>query len=65
MRQGKDDMELAGRQYFVFSFFKPSFPWHVLAFGAVTIPTGMVSYANHPAVVAALDMSTQTNGTAV
>jgi hypothetical protein len=31
MRQGEDHMKVADRQNFVFSFLKPSFPWHMLA----------------------------------
>jgi hypothetical protein len=65
MRQGEDDMEVAGRQDLVFSFFKPTFSWHVLAFGAVPVPAGMVANAGQPAVVASLDMPAQASGAAV
>jgi len=65
MWQGKDDMKVADRQDLVFSFFKPSFPWYVLAFWAVTIAAGVICNANRTAGVAAIDMSTEVRSATV
>jgi hypothetical protein len=65
MRQSKDDVEVTGGQDLVFSFFKPSFPWHMLAFGAVPITAGMIRNAYRATCVAALNMTTKVSGAAV
>jgi hypothetical protein len=65
MRQGKDDMKVADRQDLVFSFFKPSFAWHMLAFGAVAIAARMIRNAKSTTVIAVFDITTEVSGAAV
>ncbi len=65
MRHGKDDVEVAGRQNLVFSFRKPAFTRHMLAFGAMAIAAGMINNAHHAAMVAPIDMTAQISGAAV
>jgi hypothetical protein len=58
-------MKVANRQNLVFSFFKPSFAWHMLTFGTVSITAGMIGNSQRITVVAAFDVATQMSGAAV
>jgi hypothetical protein len=65
MWQGEYHMEVGHRQEFGFSLFKPVLPGNLLAFGAVSVPTGMIHDTLSTAVVAALHVASQLRGSAV
>ena len=65
MRQGKDDVEVTGRKNLVLSFLKPSFPGHVLAFGAMPVSARVIGDAQRAAVAAAIDVTAKASGAAV
>ena len=65
MRQGEDDVEVAGGQDLVFSAFKPAFTRHVLAFGTMAISARMIANAHGAAVGAAINMAAEISGAAV
>jgi len=65
MGQGKDQVKVFGRQNLASSFFKPAFPRHVLARGAMPIAAGMIQNPQGAAVAAPIDMAAKIRGAAV
>ena len=65
MGQRKYDMEIVNGQKLFFSFFKPSFPRYLLAFGTMSITAGMIHDALRTAVIAAFYVAAQVGGAAV
>jgi hypothetical protein len=58
-------MEVGHGQEFGFSLFKPVLPGYLLAFGAVSVPTGMIHDTLSAALIAALQVASQLRGSAV
>jgi hypothetical protein len=65
MGQGKYDMEVGNGEEFGFSCLKPSFSGYLLAFGAVSIPAGMIHDTLSTAVVAPMKVSAKFGRAAV
>ena len=65
MRQGKDDVEVTGRQDFILALGKPSFTRHVLASGTMAIAAGVIRNPQRAAAVATIDMAAEIGGAAV
>jgi hypothetical protein len=58
MRQGKNHMKICDRQQVLFAGFYPSLPVCALAFGAMTITAGIVTYPKMTTAIALIYMST-------
>jgi hypothetical protein len=62
--QSKNYMKIGNRQKIPFAVFNPCFALGVLAFGAMTVTTGVVTDAKVPALIATVNMATQRCGAA-
>jgi len=65
MWQGKYDMEVGNGEEFAFSRLKPLLSGYLLAFGAVSIPAGMIDDALSAAMIAAMELAAKFGGAAL
>jgi hypothetical protein len=55
----KHNMKIRYRYQVLFTAFNPRFPLGVLAFGTMTVAATVITYANVPALIASINMSSQ------